>query len=139
MLGGLPTLQEEVDRKAADTMSWLALSLDRGQITEDQFSVAVDAVNRAVCGLVGKWFIELVTASQELCPTDKSSVTKVYHFGARFASLRWVVGSDVVNVAIYDDGKLKSDTPKEFSSSKEACGFFTKAGETFVNGGWVAL
>lgn len=48
----IPVLQDEINRKAMDTLTWLALSLQRGSITPEQYSTGVDALWMAVSGLV---------------------------------------------------------------------------------------
>lgn len=64
----LPTLQEEIDRKAIDTLTWLTLAVSQEKITPQQFSTGVDVLFMAVSGLVhDKDFIHLIGEAQSLC------------------------------------------------------------------------
>jgi hypothetical protein len=48
----VPVLQDEVNRKAFDTIAWLTLAVTQGNITPDQFSTGIDALFMATSGLV---------------------------------------------------------------------------------------
>ena len=63
----VPVLQDEINRKALDTLAWLTLSVHNDKITAEQFSTGVDALFMAVSGLVtDKDFIHMISEAQYL-------------------------------------------------------------------------
>ena len=64
----IPVLQDEVNRKAFETLSWLTLSVTNDRITPSQYSIGIDSLFMAVSGLVtDKDFIHMITEAQRLC------------------------------------------------------------------------
>lgn len=57
----LPTIKEELTRKALDTLEGLERDRKSGIITEAQYAVGVDVLWGTVAGLVDKDFIELIS------------------------------------------------------------------------------
>lgn len=73
----LPTLQEEVNRKAFEAMAWLVSAVTRKQITVDQFSTGVDTLFAAVSGLVtDPDFMQMITEAQFLIDKEKANERK---------------------------------------------------------------
>ena len=69
---GVPVLQDEVNRKALETMSYLVTALHHKKITADQFSTGVDVLFMAVSGLVtDKDFIHIVGEAQHMIDKEK--------------------------------------------------------------------
>lgn len=68
----LPTLQEEIDRKAIETLEMLLNRHARGYITTAQLEVGLDALFGAVSGLARKDFLELITAASGQLASDAS-------------------------------------------------------------------
>lgn len=67
----LPTLQEELDRKVHETLTWLIHGLEIGRITKTEFSTSIDALFMAVSGLVENDFIQIITEAQKMCEENK--------------------------------------------------------------------
>jgi hypothetical protein len=63
-------LRSELDRKALETLSWLTLSVERGKISKEQFSTALDALFMTLAGLVDKEFMNIITEAQKMCEED---------------------------------------------------------------------
>ena len=71
---GVPILQDEVNRKAIETLSYLTTAVHHGKITPDQFSTGIDALFMAVSGLVtDKDFIFLITEAQNIIDKEKQN------------------------------------------------------------------
>jgi len=138
-MGDLPTLRQELNRKAAETMNWLAHGLDNSRITEAQFSVAVDAVNMAVCGLADAWFVEIVTESERLMQGHKSVVTDVYLRGGEVRRIRWAVGSDELSIGYWSNGIRTQETTVPYTDAKAAREWMRKVGAALVDKGWTKL
>lgn len=69
----VPVLQDEVNRKAFETLSWLTLSVTNGKITPAQYSTGIDSLFMAVSGLVtDRDFIHMIGEAQRLCEEDKA-------------------------------------------------------------------
>lgn len=68
----VPVLQDEVNRKALDTLAWLVTSVHHGKISADQFSTGVDALFMAVSGLVtDRDFIHLIGEAQYIIEEER--------------------------------------------------------------------
>jgi hypothetical protein len=116
----IPTLQEELDRKAFETLEWLTYSVDQGRITPEQFSVGVDVLFMTVSGLLKKDFINLITEAQRLCPSEPPVLKRSFTDGTALMTARWVVGAEAVSVGRFG-GK---SAVKEFDTAREAKDWF---------------
>jgi hypothetical protein len=68
----VPVLQDEVNRKAIDTIAWLTLAVTQGKITPEQFSTGIDALFMATSGLVtDRDYIIMITEAQRLIEKEK--------------------------------------------------------------------
>jgi hypothetical protein len=71
-MSGVPVLQDEVNRKAVDTLIWLGMSLHHGKISVDQFSTGVDALFMAVSGLVtDKDWLQMIGEAQYIIENER--------------------------------------------------------------------
>lgn len=105
----VPPIKDELERKTFETLDWLITSVAGGRMTEEQFSVGIDAVFKSVSGLVGKNFIELITASQEMIRNDvhNTHIERFYLIrGNELVVVKWVVGTDKVRVTKWKNGKM---------------------------------
>jgi hypothetical protein len=67
----VPVLQDEVNRKALETIAWLTLAVTHGKITTDQFSTGIDALFMATSGLVtDRDYIIMITEAQNLIEVE---------------------------------------------------------------------
>lgn len=74
---GVPLLQDEVNRKAIESLSYLTTAVHHGKITPDQFSTGIDVLFMAVSGLVtDKDFILLISEAQYIIDKEKRNVAK---------------------------------------------------------------
>lgn len=70
----VPVLQDEINRKAIDTIAWLTLAVTNGKITTDQFSTGIDALFMATSGLVtDRDYIIMITEAQSLIEKEKQN------------------------------------------------------------------
>lgn len=72
-MSGVPILQEEVNRKALETVAYLTMALHHGKITPEQFSTGIDTLFMALSGLVtDKDFILMISEAQHIIDKEKS-------------------------------------------------------------------
>lgn len=70
----VPVLQDEINRKAIETIAWLTLAVTHGKITPEQFSTGIDALFMATSGLVtDKDYIIMITEAQSLIDKEKKN------------------------------------------------------------------
>lgn len=72
-MSAVPVLQDEINRKAIDTLSWLTLAIHHGRISAEQYSTGVDALFMAVSGLVTDpdW-MQLIGEAQYIIDKEKN-------------------------------------------------------------------
>lgn len=122
----VPTLSEEIDRKAFETIEWLFHSLHEGRLTQDQFSAGVDTLFMAVSGLTKNEFIDLITLAQAECGASAPMLKRVFVDGDAVKCVTtWVVGSDTVELTRPGAKSLE----KMFDTSREARDWFNKVNE----------
>jgi hypothetical protein len=74
-MSGVPVLQDEVNRKAYDALSYLTMAVTHKKITPEQFSTGVDVLFMAVSGLVSdRDFIHIIGEAQALCKPAEPEV-----------------------------------------------------------------
>ena len=62
------TVKEELDRKTIETLEYLILKREAGEISQDQISTGLDVLFMNVSGLVSEDFVHLITAADiEYC------------------------------------------------------------------------
>lgn len=61
----LPTLKEELSRKALDTLEGLMVKRSHKEITRTELSMSLDTLFSAVSGLVEEDFLDLITMAGE--------------------------------------------------------------------------
>lgn len=112
-------LSAELNRKTFTAMENLTKRLHEGQITLEQFSTGVDAVNDVACGLVSRDFIDLVTEAGRECQQAHSIVKRTFLKGAKLLQITWHVGSsDVVTTSFTAGVKTGSVTNSRAWSSE---------------------
>ncbi|PLC44504.1 hypothetical protein C0Q88_07440 [Ralstonia pickettii] len=116
----MPTVQEELDRKTFETLEWLFGAVRRGNLTQDQFSTGVDTLFMAVSGLLGKDFIDLITAAQAECSNEAPVLKRVFVNGKKILVIKWTVGSTRVTVGKRVNGLATGGHIKDFDSALDA-------------------
>jgi hypothetical protein len=96
----LPTLQEEVDRKVADTLLWLITGIEQGRLSKEQYQTGLDVLFMAVSGLTDNDFIGFITKAGEKCKDVKAVVHHVFTNELQIYTIDWVVGSDKVTTSV---------------------------------------
>src|SRR3569832_1870617 len=69
----LPTIREELDRKAFETIDWLITSYDKGKLTEPQFHSGLNALFMATSGLVDADVVDKNTTTTNKKPTKQTN------------------------------------------------------------------
>lgn len=127
-LPAIPTLQEELNRKAFRSVDWLFTSLDNGKLTPEQFSAGIDALFMAVSGLVDEDVVDLITAADKMA--KKGIFKRIFVQGANTIVLSCVAGASSFVIASYHEGRSYSERIKECDSSRKAMEMF----ETYARG-----
>jgi hypothetical protein len=77
---GVPVLQDEVNRKAFDALSYLTTAVHHGKITPEQFSTGIDVLFMAVSGLVtDPDFIHIISEAQYIIDKEKQNGSSRLH------------------------------------------------------------
>ena len=134
-------LRPELNRKTFDTLNWLLSSVDRGNITEDQFLVAVDALFMALSGLVDNDFIHVITEAQGQCNKGKLQLKRLFHHADKDEIIRfsWTPGDSMVHTTMLTMGLATGVKSTEFDSPKDAFTMFNGAGRALEKRGWIEL
>ncbi len=138
-MSGLPTIKEELDRKAFETVEWLFTSLDRGKLTPAQFSTGVDALFMAINGLAAEDVCDLMTAADHEARHEVPSIKHTLLKANKAVALTWTVGSELLAVVGYTDGVESTRQVKIYDTAKEACSAIQKASDKLVEAGYLKL
>jgi hypothetical protein len=125
MTEGVLNLQDELNRKTAETLQYLFQAVEAGRMSEAQVAAGFRAVFMAVNGLVDNDFFEIFTEAGKYSANGQETLKR--HFinteisYANYLSFSWVPGtseviakSDVIGCAVGELNKThKFDTPKE--------------------------
>ena len=138
-MNAVPNLQDELDRKTLETVSWLVSSFAIGNISVSQFSTGLDAVFMATGGLVNDGLFRTITEVSEEIP-DSLINKEEAHFikDGNVISLTWSYGDDFYTMrAIRGNNESKknvqADTPKDAAIGMQ------KAVTNLINGGYRKL
>lgn len=135
----MPTVQEELDRKTFETLEWLFGAVRRGNLTQDQFSTGVDTLFMAVSGLLGKDFIDLITAAQAECSDTKPVMKRAFVRGNNILVVEWTVGSTRVTVGKRVNGLAAGGQIKDYDSVLDAKNAFEHLCHVVTNKGFEEL
>jgi hypothetical protein len=134
-----PTLKEELDRKAFETVEWLFTALDRGKLTPAQFSTGIDTLFMAVNGLVAENVTDLITAADEDARGEIACVRYTLLKDNKAVSIVWRVGEDDIEVVGYSNGVESTRQTKTLPGPKEARAAMQRAAETLIANGYIQL
>lgn len=117
----VPVLQDEINRKAMETLEWLFLGLHKHRLTVEQFSTGIDTIFMAIAGLCNDDIMDLMTAADietrdETDPRDK----RVYVRGRAMAVIERSLNDDAVRIRVLYDGEYKKDNHFYHSTPVEA-------------------
>lgn len=134
-------LREELNRKTFETLDWLVLGVDCGRITQDQFSVAIDAMFMALSGLVESPFVEIVTEAQKQCSDGKFKVKRLFHHpdSAEIVRLSWAPGESAIYAMKLVMGQAVGGKQTELNNSKAAFAAFGRMSDALAEKGWIEL
>ncbi|WKZ86277.1 hypothetical protein N5B55_04825 [Ralstonia pickettii] len=135
----MPTVQEELDRKTFETLEWLFSAVQLGKMTPDQFSTGVDTLFMAVSGLLGKDFIDLITAAQQECSDTKPLMKRVFVKGNEILAVEWPVGTTKLTVSKRVNGLACGHVVKEWDHTRGAKNAFAELCASVQNKGYQEL
>lgn len=140
-MSDLLTLKEELDRKVLETIEWLFVGLDRGQISQEQFSTGIDALFMAVSGLVGGDFIHLISEAQkQLEDMPKPSLRRHFFNGSNTSfQLSWQIGDNKVVITRIVGGCLSKSSVVEKDTAQEARDSFNRSADSLLLKGFWEL
>ncbi|UUZ75435.1 hypothetical protein LP414_27350 [Polaromonas sp. P1(28)-13] len=105
-VNGIPVLQDEVNRKAFNTMEWLFSSLNSGNMSPRQFSTGVDALFMTTSGLVDDAMMTLMAEADALTEKGEQLEKSFFIKGNTTMRLTWGVGSNAIHQDAFCDGKF---------------------------------
>lgn len=135
----LPTIKEELDRKAFETCEWLFNSLDKGKLTPAQFSTGIDALFMAVNGLTAEAVCDLMTAADGEAQKEQATVRYTLLKGDVVVAMTWAVGDETVAIVTYRKGVEFNRQSKTYDTAKEARDAAAKAADKLVGMGYTKL
>jgi hypothetical protein len=116
----LPTISEEINRKAFETIDWLHTAVDRGHISKVQFGTGINALFMAVSGLVRQDIFDLITESSNVFVGTVSKESRHFISNTTVISLSWNYGDDFVRVTTREHGIKKRDGKRNFDNAADA-------------------
>lgn len=138
-MSAVPTLKEELDRKAFETVEWLFSGIDKGKLTPAQFSTGIDVLFMAVNGLVAEGVADLITAGDEAARHEQPTVRQTLIKGNRVIAITWLVGNELVEIVGYESGKETTRQDKIYDTPKQACAAMKAAADKLVAAGYLKL
>ena len=117
-MSALPSLQDELNRKAFQTMEWLSNASDKAKISEAQFSTGVDALFMATSGLVDAGILALVSQASQIAGKGSAEVKRHFIKGDTIVTLCWVWDDAQVTVTKRQNGarqkqQVSADSPAQ--------------------------
>lgn len=137
----LPSLREELNRKTFETIEWLFSGVEKGRLTEQEFSVAIDALFMAVSGLVGQEFLEMFSAADAECKGIKRVQKRHFHAPAddKIVTLSWVPGEARITTTERVSGIAVGGKVTDYDSAQFAAQLFKTVETSFEKKGWIEL
>lgn len=135
----LPTLREELDRKAFEAIDWLATSFDQGKLTNAQYAAGLEALFMAVSGLVDEDIVDLISTASGIAGASLSLEKRHFVKGNVLVSLTWAGGQEEFHVVIVEDGIAKISKQRQFNTAKEARAGFNGHAEKLLAMGYNEL
>lgn len=136
-----PTVGEELNRKTFETMEWLFTGVEKGRLTEQEFSTGIDTLFMAVSGLVGNEFMDMFTAADHECKTVKRAQKRHFHApdSDKIITLSWTPGEAKIVMTERITGMVIGGKVTEYDSAAYAAKLFRTVGENFARKGWIEL
>ena len=118
-MSALPSLQDELNRKAFQSMEWLTNAFDKGKVSEAQFSTGVDVLFMATSGLVDGEILTLVTQASTLARQVPEQVRRHFIMDGTIISLTWRVDDAMVTIVKRQNG-LRNEQVLETATPAQA-------------------
>ena len=118
-MSALPSLQDELNRKAFQTMEWLTNAFDKAKISDAQFGTGIDALFMATSGLVDGEILTLVTQASTLASPVPEPVRRHFILGGTIISLTWRVDDAMVAIVKRQNG-LRNEQVLETATPAQA-------------------
>lgn len=117
-MSALPSVQDELNRKAFQTMEWLTNAFDKAKISDAQLSTGIDALFMATSGLVDGEILALVTQASTLASSAPEQVRRHFIMAGTIISLTWRVDDSMVTIVKRQNGSrheqvLETGTPAQ--------------------------
>lgn len=133
----VPTLREELDRKAFQTVDWLFTSLEKGKLTPAQFSTGIDALFMATSGLVDEDIATIITGTNDMA--KKGVFKRVLMRRDATCVLTRVAGASNFLMIAYRAGEQMSERIKECDSSQEAARSMEQFAQALIAKGYIEI
>lgn len=135
----LPTLKEELDRKALATIEDLLHLHSVAKISDAQLSTGIDALFKATSGLADEQILHIITEASKLLPMASQTLRYAYLKGAGVVALNWIVGDDKVTMVAYKGGAVVETKTHDADSALEAKKYLQKTRKALTARGYQLL
>lgn len=132
-------IKPELERKAMETIEWLTLVVERGAITEAQFSTGVDALFMAVSGLVKSDINDLITAADKVAKQARHVVKRCFVKDDIVVAIERELGEAKVTLKKYRAGVSFGNGQGLRATDASARDAMNSACDTLLAGGYVEL
>jgi hypothetical protein len=117
----VPSVKDEVNRKAFATMEWLFASHQRGDMDARQFNTGVDSLFMATSGLVDEEMMGLMHAAGQLVDSSLPIVKRHFFKSGKVLTLLWGSGQSTWTATeTFSDPDTGGKTRIKTESSAEA-------------------
>jgi hypothetical protein len=135
----LPTLKEELDRKALATIEDLLHLHAICKISDAQLSTGIDALFKATSGLTDEEILHIITEASKILPLAPQTLRYVYLSGDNMISLHWIVGDDKVTMTSYRAGKKASEKIHDGDDARAAKLYLQKTRKALTDRGYTLI
>ena len=131
-----PTLKEELDRKALQTIEDLLHLHASCKISDAQLSTGIDALFKATSGLTDEEILHIITEASKMLPLAPQTLRYVYLSGDNMISLHWIVGDDKVTMTSYRSGVKASEKIHDGDDARAAKLYLQKTRKALTDRGY---
>lgn len=134
----LPSLRDELNRKALNAIEWLTNAHTAGDLADSQFSTGIDAVFMTAAGLVDPDIMEMFSLAGQA--DNRPAVDKrSFINGSSVITLIWHVGLDNFQVRARAAGLDSHNVIKQFAAPASARSGMRAVANRLIESGYSEL
>lgn len=136
----LPSIRDELERKAFEHIETLAIQLEHGKITQAQFDTGIRAIWACVSGLVDRWLIDTISEVKDRYDESFCDRTVLFR-GESVLVISRKLGSGIVRVMKFPEQKRihEKDCSDEPNPSKSALAWHRGTESLLKSGGYQTI